>query len=122
MEAEELTKQQADGPKKSETLSPDEVLEIARSRIRPKDIVSIIDLAIEEAQDPETVNPQVRQFLSSIIFPKDTAKSEDKRFKKVVFCTFEEKPMLDQLNNTIKELREEVKNLKALLRSKGEDV
>lgn len=66
----------------------------------------VLDLAIEEQ------NPQAWTFVQKILFPDDKSAVEDTRWKRVVFCTFQEYNEVVQLKARIAELEAENKELR----------
>jgi hypothetical protein len=63
-------------------LTPDEMLEIARSVVTKENVEDLMKGALAEALSEEPT-AQSRLFVREIILPKDTTKVEDTRFKRL---------------------------------------
>lgn len=74
-------------------MTADEMLAVARATITPAAVRAVMQDAMSVAlgdKEGDSASAAARNFLALVMFPKDTNKSEDNRFKRVVFCTFEQ--------------------------------
>lgn len=94
-------------------LSPAEVSKIARGVVSEADIANLVKAALIEAT--EESNPQARKFLQDVIFPKDADSIEDTKWKRVVFCTFDQYNEMNQLKSKVAKLEKENLELKEKL-------
>jgi hypothetical protein len=94
-------------------LTPDELLATARSVVTKEQVEALMRLTVQDALDLDSKTcVQSRQFAGSLIFPKDTSKVEDTRFKAVAFCTFSEYNEIQKYKARIAELEAEIASMK----------
>lgn len=96
-------------------LTPEEVLSIFRSQATPEAMRRIAALVVldAESEDPRE-RQQARAFLKEVLLPKDLSKVEDTRFKRVVFCSFEEYNEIQKLQKRVAELERENEKLRGV--------
>lgn len=98
-------------------LTPEKVSKLAREVVTEQDIKEMVRAAVTEAIGDGDMgsSPQARKFLQDILFPKDSSQFEDVKWKRVVFCTFEEWNNVEQLKKEILKLEAENERLKSAL-------
>ena len=93
-------------------LTPDEVLKIARQVMTEQDLADVVRIALEDAKQGGPAASQARNFIQNVMFPKDTSAVEDVRFKRVVFCSFQEFNEVEKLKARVAELEGELQSLR----------
>lgn len=86
-------------------MSPDEALAIARGCVTEEDLKAVVKAALLAAQGDDATAAGARTFLKDVLLPKDTSKVEDRRFKAISICTFEQYNEVNKFKKTINELR-----------------
>lgn len=88
-------------------MTADEMLAVARATITPAIVEGIMHDSVRVAmgeREGDSASAAARNFLALVMFPKDTNKSEDNRFKRVVFCTFDQFNQMKEKDAKIAEL------------------